>query len=132
MKTFTIKSNVSDLALEFSDIESESFTVRLKSNHISASRKVYDYPDIHRFPDLLERLALHDKPWDGEISWESLEGEFKFSASCSSLGSVTFRVMLNSYFGGEDWNVETIILSEMGQLQVFARSARLFFGATPS
>ena len=132
MKTFTIKSNVSDLALEFSDIESESFTVRLESNHISASRKVYDYPDIHRFPDLLERLALHDKPWDGEISWESLEGEFKFSASCSSLGSVTFRVMLNSYFGGEDWNVETIILSEMGQLQVFARSARLFFGATPS
>lgn len=132
MKTFTIKSNASDLALEFSDIESESFTVRLESNHISASRKVYDYPDIHRFPDLLERLALHDKPWDGEISWESLEGEFKFSASCSSLGSVTFRVMLNSYFGGEDWNVETIILSEMGQLQVFARSARLFFGATPS
>lgn len=128
MNSFSIKSNVSDLALEFSNVKGDDFTVKLVSSHISANREVYAYTDSYTLADLLEWLARHEKPWLGEEHWESLEGEFKLYASCSSLGTVKFRVILNSYYGGEDWNIETILLSEMGQLPVFARSARLFFG----
>jgi hypothetical protein len=50
----------------------------------------------------------YEQPWEGEMEWESVEGEFSVIASCSSLGRVTFKVLLRKrQFHGEEWMAET-------------------------
>lgn len=79
-------------------------------------------------PDLLERLAHHEKPWANVESWESLEGEFLLEASCSSLGKVTFAIRLRNFTGAEEWDVSAELETEMGQLLNLAKTAKLLFG----
>jgi hypothetical protein len=129
-ESFTIKSTESDLKLIFSELIGEYFTARIASEHLTASRQVCTYNDSHGLPNLLMQLAAYEKPWLGELSWEGLEGDFKFSATCSSLGHVIFRIQFIHY-RGEDWKVETLLCTEMGQLNEIARSAQEFFGPSP-
>lgn len=125
---FIIKSSTSDLTLMLSDINGDYFKVTLKSFHLNTTREVYAYTDGDGFAKMFERLASYNKPWAGEEIWESLEGEFKLSANCSTLGQVTFKINL-SYMGcSEEWSVETDLLYEFGQLEKLAKSARAFFG----
>ncbi|CAN5346683.1 hypothetical protein BH10ACI2_BH10ACI2_25450 [soil metagenome] len=130
-ETFTISSVESDLRLEFSEIKGEFLTVRLHSKHLTAFRKITTFTDSHGIPNLLEKLSLLEKPWDGEEGWEALEGDFAIFASCTRLGSVSFRIQLRGYSEAEDWRAETILLTEMGQLKKIARSAWNFFGPSP-
>lgn len=127
---FTIKSRESDLRLIVSDVKGEYFTVTVVSNQLTATRNVCTYTDSHGFPNFLERLSLYEKPWDGEESWNGIEGEFKIFGSCSSLGVVTFRIQL-VYYGRENWRVETELKTEMGQLLEIAHLARRLFGPSP-
>lgn len=132
MNEFTIKSSDSDLKLVLSDIEGDYFNAQISSSHINAKRKVYAYTDAYGFANLFEYLASQTKPWDGKESWSSLEQEFEFTASCSTLGTVTFTIELSHYGCVEEWSVKTEIKSEFGQLPSLAKSAREFFGESPS
>jgi len=126
--SFVIASVKSPLTLTISEVKGESFLVSLSSPFLSATRGVYSYPDSKGISDLFQQIARSERPWEGQVSWESIEGEFRLSASCSSLGSVTFDIRLRQFNGEEDWDVETDLLSELGQLPNIATNARRLFG----
>jgi hypothetical protein len=125
--SIVIASVKSPLTLTISEIKGESFYVSIDSPFLSASRGVYSYPDPKGISNLLQEIASNEKPWEGEVIWESLEGEFRLGALCSSLGSVTFAIRLRQFSGEEDWNVETELVSELGQLPKIATDARRLF-----
>ena len=132
MSKFQIKSSDSDLVFTLSERNGDYFTASLKASHITAEREVYAYTDAHGFADLIEQLASQPKPWQEELTWESLEGEFKISSSCTTLGQVTFKVVLSHYGCTEEWLVKTELKYEFGKLQDLASSARVFFGESPN
>jgi hypothetical protein len=131
MNEFRIKSSDSDLALVFSDIHGDYFSVSIESRRISATCEVYGYTDAHGFADLFEFLAAQTQPWQGEERWIPLEGEFEFSAKCSNLGQLTFTITLSDNRCAEPWEMTIELRQEMGQLPHLARSARSFFGPSP-
>lgn len=128
MSEFRIKSSDTDLQLKLSELDSESFTAQIKSFRINATRTIWTYTDIDGIANLIESLASQQNPWFGVKCWESVEGEFKLSASCSSLGKVTFGIELSDYDCSEAWLIKTQLSSEFGQLSELAKSARAFFG----
>ena len=132
MTDFRIKSTSSDLELLLTDIKGDYFVANITSNHLRVVREVWAYTDAHGFADLFEWLAFQKKPWDKKQSWESLEGEFKFSAACNSLGKITFELELQNQGCAEEWEIKTQITSEFGQLPILAKRARRFFGESPS
>jgi len=132
MSELQIKSATSDLELILSDINGDYFSAQIEASHINAKRKVWAYTDAYGFADLLENLSSLTSPWEGEEVWESLEGEFRFSASCSKLGQITFEVALLHQGCPEEWLLQTQIKYEFGQLPKLAKSARAFFGESPS
>ena len=131
MSEFTIKSNNSDLCLRLTNVKGDYFTAQVISNRLSAHISVWAYSDSYGFADFFDWLAIQDKPWDGEQCWQSLEGEFKVAATCSSLGVIMFKVYFEHFGDDEDWKIETEIRSEMGQMPELARTARIFFGKSP-
>lgn len=132
MSEFIIKSSTSDLSLVLSDINGDYFKATLQSSHLNVVREVYAYTDAYGLADLIEFLSSQKKPWVGEESWESLEGEFKLTATCSILGQVIFKIILSEKTGkDEEWLIETGLTNELGQLEELAKSARAFFGGSP-
>jgi len=132
MNEFQIKSSDTDLVLILSDVKGDYFKVQLVSSHLNVTREVWAYTDAYGFADLLEELASKIKPWEGEKTWQSIEGEFIFSVSCSSIGKIKFKIELNHYGNNEEWELTTEINSEFGQLPHLAKLARDFFGQSPS
>jgi hypothetical protein len=132
MDEFRIKSCSSDIELLLSQIQNDYFVAEIASSHMKAVRKVWAYTDSYDFADLVEWMASQDRPWEGTQYWESWGGEFKFSCECNSLGQVTFEIELNHFGVAEEWSVKTQILSEFGHLPILAKSARKFFGESPS
>jgi Family of unknown function (DUF6228) len=131
MDEFRIKSCSSDTELLFTHTNSDYFVAEIASSHIKAVREIWAYTDSYSFADLIEWMASQEHPWKGAQYWESLEGEFKFSATCNSLGQVTFEVGLNHCGITEEWSIKTQICSEFGSLPILAKSARKFFGESP-
>jgi hypothetical protein len=132
MSEFRIKSSDSDLELILSDIQGDFFKARIVSKYLNTIREVWAYTDAYGFADLMENLSSYEKPWTDLKRWESIEGEFKILASCSKLGTVTFEIELSHHGCAEEWAVKTQLNSELGQLPRIAKSARAFFGASPS
>jgi len=132
MREFRIKSSDTDLELVLSDIQGDYFKAQIVSKFLNTSRVVWAYTDAYGFADLMENLAAHEKPWTDIKRWESIEGEFKFSAACSRLGKVTFEIELSHYGSAEEWALKTQLNTELGQLPRIAKAARAFFGASPS
>ena len=132
MSEFRIKSSDSDLELILSDIQGDYFKARIASKHLNTIREVWAYTDAYGFADMMKILSSYEKPWTDIKRWESIEGEFKISAACNRLGKVTFEIELSNYGGAEEWAVKTQLNSELGQLPRIAKSARAFFGASPS
>ena len=128
MSQFTIKSCNSDISLVLSNIKDDYFDVHITSSTVNVIRTVYAYTNAYLFADLMEHLASFDTPWLEIETWGSLEGEFKFTATCDSLGHVTFNIDLRKFTGSEDWSVVIDIASEFGQLPQLAKAARSFFG----
>lgn len=69
-------------------------------------------------------LGEQQRPWQGQRTWESLEGDFNLTVTCSSLGAITFRVELRGLQGApEEWRVIVGIEFEFGQLARLADEA---------
>ena len=121
-------SSLSELELRLFNSQGDYFSVEIISPSINAVREVWAYTDAYTLADLLEALASQDKPWESSESWESLEGEFKFGATCTKLGQVIFEIELNQVESAEEWCIKTQVRSDFGALPMIAKLARSFFG----
>jgi len=131
MCEFKIKSTDTDLEVVFSNKEDDYFTVKIYSNHLMGVQRVWGYTDAYTFANLFEWIASQKKPWNEKQTWESIEGEFKFSATCSLVGKVKFEIELNENDSSEQWKIKTQVSSEFGQLPTLAKQSRKFFGKSP-
>jgi len=63
-------------------------------------------------------LGKQGRPWNGVREWQSIEGDFKLSATCTALGNVAFNVELHGLQGAtEEWAVTAGIDYELGELE---------------
>ncbi|MGC1377264.1 MAG: DUF6228 family protein [Anaerolineales bacterium] len=127
---FSIHSVSSDRELIFSNRKEEYFFVELKSSSLSASTEVWTgiNSSLHTF---FQKLANFKTPWKDEQVWEAFEGEFKISATCTTVGHVIFWIKLSGSPGGaEEWKAETGLETELGQLERIAKNANIFFKRT--
>ena len=126
---FSIRSSSSDVALAFTAPRKDYFTVELKGNEVRAIRQVYAYsPHSPNLGAFFLRIAHHDRPWASVEFWESLEGEFNLSATCSSLGVVTFSLVMHSRLEGVDgWRIVATLTVDLGQLPGVGAAAEQFF-----
>ena len=117
--------------MAFLSQEGDYFTVELRGGDLQASLRVYAYTHGLGLSDLFASLAKHERPWIAQERWESIEGEFSLSASCSPLGIVTFLVAMFGHPGfPEEWRVSASITTELGLLPSLAAGAQRFFGGT--
>lgn len=127
--SFSINSSSSDRELIFSGVRENHFTVELISSEFRAIREVYTFTNHHGLPKLFNQLASRKQPWSGDETWDSLEGEFSFSASCSQLGEVLLSVSIWGSPGApEEWRVSGSVTTDLGQLPKIAEAVSRLFG----
>ncbi len=68
-----LASSSSDVVVEFSDIEGDSFRVSVISHDHSATLRVCAYTDRAGVPRLLAGAAKDWRGWQGPKVWESLD-----------------------------------------------------------
>ena len=125
---FSIHSTSSSRELVFSAHKDEYFRVELKGFEVAASADVWAYTDANGLNEFFQELGHFERPWQGQRSWASIEGEFSLAATCTSLGNVTFRVTLLGLQGApEGWRVEAGLVTDLGQLEKIAKHAGVFF-----
>jgi hypothetical protein len=106
----------------------DHFWVRVTDQNLSAAAPVYAaIPPCHPAP-LFADMARQWAGWDGELTWESLEGEIKIRCGRDRVGHVFIRIELRSGPYPNDWLAVVQVLTEAGQLEIIARRAELFFG----
>lgn len=127
---FSIHSTSSRRELVFSAHKDDYFHVELKGFEVSASANVWAYTDANGLNEFFQELSRFERPWQGRRSWATIENDFSLSATCTSLGNVTFHVTLLGLQGApEEWRVEAGLVTELGQLEQIAEHAELFFNA---
>lgn len=114
-----IRSCTSNRALRIS-CESDSYLLaELTGFPVSAKVEVWvETGDAAGLQAFFADLDKQGRPWSGAREWESIEGDFKLSATCTALGSVVFNVELHGLQGSpEEWAVTAGIEYELGQLE---------------
>jgi len=125
--SFSINSTSSSREILFSGHRDEYFQIYIKGD-VSAFVDVWAYTDAKGLYSFFQELANREKPWHGSKSWESIEGEFTISTTCSPLGEVLFTIQLRGLQGApEEWKVSVGLATELGQLTSIAKQAREFF-----
>ena len=128
---FAIRSCTSDRSLRISEAGHESFTAELLGTGLNASIRVSTHTDADGLLLFFGDLASQERPWHGVRAWESLEEDFRIAASCSRLGEVHFEITLRHLQGApEECSISAGLLTEFGQLPVFARNAASLFAGT--
>ena len=130
--SLTIRSTESDRELVLSQYQNKRMRVDLRGASVSAFADIWIYtdaPDLNRF---IQELGQFERPWHGELSWSSVEGDFSLSATCTSLGAVEFRIELRAAQGEpEEWRVKAGLVLEFGQLPKIAKEFNAFLTDTP-
>jgi hypothetical protein len=137
MDAFTVQCAQRGATLGFFDREPEDasrpidhFSIRVTNTNLDATARVYaPDPYCYSLGCLFREIAAEWRGWDGFKTWQSLEGELKVNCANDRRGHITIAVELRSGFYDLDWHVKTAVLTEAGQLDLFARHARKFFGA---
>lgn len=79
-------------------------------------------------PALLFRsLAANWRGWAGELSWSTLEGEFKMTATSDKLGHIELLAEIKSDACPCDWELKTRVYLEAGALEQLYRSVSAVF-----
>ena len=125
---FSIKSTHSDRELVFSEYDGDYFLAELKGG-INAVISVYSNTlHTHDLSHWFNELSTNSAPWENELSWESLEGEFKIFAKCTALSHIQFTVALSDMLGApEEAHVQAGIETELGELTEISKAASKFF-----
>jgi len=117
--------------LVISQHRDEYFRVELNGFDLSASAEIWAYIDANELHRFFQDLGGLDTPWQGPRSWVSIEQDFSLSATCTTLGSVTFQIELCGSQGEpEEWRVQAGLATEFGQLEQIAKNAAAFFNAS--
>ena len=72
-------------------------------------------------------MAANWRGWEGELSWGTLEGEFKMTATCDRLGHIDLLVEMKSDSYPRDWELKARLLLEAGTLDQLHRSVLAVF-----
>jgi len=67
-------------------------TVTAELQGLLASKNVYDFDGWSGLPFFFEELALNWRGWDGDKTFDSLEGDFRLSAKHDGHVRVTFEL----------------------------------------
>lgn len=114
-----IRSCSSNRELRISRASDSCLLAELTGFPVSAKVEVWgETGDAAALQAFLADLGKQGRPWGGTREWQSIEGDFKLSATCTALGNVVFNVELHGLQGAtEEWAVTAGIDCELGQLQ---------------
>lgn len=129
MVVFVVKSARSAASLGFHRLEGDSFAVDVSTPAVGARKAVHEHSasEFHAIARYFYRLSVAGVPWEGEICWVSLEGDFSLESACDRHGQVQIRALLFDTAMPEPWSVETTLVCDAGSLRDIARDAALFF-----
>jgi hypothetical protein len=106
----------------------DRYWVRIAGPDLTASREVYaGYAPSHP-ASLFADMARRWSGWEGDLTWESLEGEMTLGCSHDGLGHISIGVELRSGLMPVDWRVKAAVTADAGQLEGIAHRAAVFFG----
>ena len=128
---FILRSANPAFSLQFSDKDLHYFVVTVETPSIQASKKIstYHYNQTDGFIEFFEDLAERQKPWSDIKLWEPLENDMSLTATCSSVGHFTIKVVLkDSYAEADSWSLECALVFDFGMLTSFASGAKKFYG----
>lgn len=113
-----IRSCSSNRELRISHASDSYLLAELTGFPVSAKVEVWvETGDAAALQAFLADLGEQGRPWGGTREWQSLEGDFRLSATCTALGNVVFNVALHGLQGTtEEWAVTAGIDYELGQL----------------
>ena len=112
------------------------YRVTLQGSGLTASRVVSDYvrPEPEAFADGatgLERLfretADEYRGWDGAKEWESMEAQFRVSATSDRTGHATLEMKLFEKVGGWGWDARIAVVLDVVERDRVAKALRSFF-----
>jgi hypothetical protein len=114
-----IHSCSSNRELKISCVRDSYLLVELAGFPVSARGEVWaETGDAAGLKAFLADLGKQERPWSDVRDWQSVEGDFKLSATCTALGKVVFDIELHGLQGGsEEWAVTAGIDYELGQLE---------------
>ena len=121
-----IRSCTSNRELRISCASDSYLLAELTGFSVSARVEVWvETGDAAGLQAFLTDLGKQGRPWSGTRDWQSIEGDFRLSATCTPLGNVVFSVELHGLQGAtEEWAVTAGIDYELGQLErLFDESA---------
>ncbi|MCJ8314000.1 MAG: hypothetical protein HRU38_18460 [Saccharospirillaceae bacterium] len=122
---FTIKDRQSIRSVIFKSISENYFNVEV-SGDIFGTIKVYSYmPNTNTIANFFKKFEIIENPWDGEISWLSLEGEFSIVCTCNPSGHVYFKIVLDN--DDSDFIITFCIGVDLGELKTISSQANNFF-----
>jgi len=121
----TIHSSNSSRTLRIEASASSYLIATLEGHEITGVVQVWaETGDVAGLAIFFGELGRFDAPWKGACSWVSLESDLKVSATCTSLGAVTFLVSMSGLPGAaEEWQLQAGIETEFGQLNRLASEA---------
>lgn len=114
-----IRSCSSNRELNISCPSESCLLVELVGFPVAAKVEVWaETDDAAGLQAFLADLGRQDRPWRDTRKWQSIEGDFNLSATCTALGNVVFDVELHGLQGApEEWAVTAGIEYELGQLE---------------
>ena len=115
----TIRSCTSNRELRIRHARDSYLLVELAGFPVSASVEVWvETGDAAGLQAFLADLGKQERPWNGMREWQSIEDDFKLSATCTALGNVVFNVQMRGLQGApEEWVVTAGIDYELGRLE---------------
>jgi len=121
----TLRSSTSNRSLRIEAVANSYLSAVLESHVLSASVEVWtETGDVAGLARFFGELGALEKPWSGVRNWVSLESDFELSATCTSLGAVTFMISMRGLRGApEEWKLDAGIETEFGQLARLADEA---------
>ena len=114
-----IRSCSSNRELKISRASESCLLAELTGFSVSAKVEVWvETGDAAGLQAFLADLGEQDRPWSSKREWQSIEGDFRLSATCTALGHIVFNVELHGLQGApEEWAVTACIEYELGQLE---------------
>jgi len=76
---------------------------------------------------LFRKMAASWRGWEGELSWSTLEGEFKMTATSDRLGHIDLLAEIKSDAYPRDWELKARLHLEAGALEQLYRSVSAVF-----
>jgi Family of unknown function (DUF6228) len=121
----TIHSSNSSRTLRIRAPVNSYLTVALEGHEISGVVQVWaETGEVEGLVKFFGEMGSLEAPWKNARTWETIEGDFKLSATCSALGAVTILVSMSGLPGAaEEWQLQAGIETEFGQLVRLAAEA---------